>query len=89
MAQVIVRNIEDDVKMAIKQRASLHGWSMEEEVRYILRQAVNDESAVTGQLGSRIAARFADVGLDEPLTGCMGMCLMVCPFTTRLIWPRF
>mgnify|MGYP001175563580 CR=1 FL=1 len=72
MAQVIVRNIEDDVKVALKKRASLHGWSMEEEVRYILRRAVNDESAVTGQLGSRIAARFADVGLAEPLPELSG-----------------
>ena len=45
---------------------------MEEEVRYILRRAVNDESAVTGQLGSRIAARFADVGLAEPLPELRG-----------------
>ena len=67
MAQVIVRNLENDVKVALKQRANLHGWSMEEEVRSILRRAVNDESNATSKLGSRIVARFADVGLDEPL----------------------
>lgn len=72
MAQVIVRNLEDDVKAALKQRASRHGWSMEEEVRYILRRAVNDESGTTGKLGSRIAARFADVGLAEPLPELRG-----------------
>ena len=72
MAQVIVRNLEDDVKAALKQRASRHGWSMEEEVRYILRRAVNDESGTTSKLGSRIAARFADVGLAEPLPELRG-----------------
>jgi plasmid stability protein len=42
MAQVIVRNLEDDVKAVLKRRAKQHGWSMEEEVRQILRRAVND-----------------------------------------------
>lgn len=67
MAQVIVRNIEDDVKSGLKQRASQHGWSMEEEVRQILRRAVSEESQVRPKLGSRIAARFAGVGISEPL----------------------
>jgi plasmid stability protein len=67
MAQVIVRNIEDDVKTALKQRASQHGWSMEEEVRQILRRAVREKNQVRPKLGSRIAARFAGAGIDEPL----------------------
>jgi len=67
MAQVIVRNIEDEVKAGLKQRASRHGWSMEEEVRQILRRAVNEEGQVRPRLGSRIAARFAGAGLTEPL----------------------
>ena len=68
MAQVIVRNIDDDVKAGLKQRASQHGWSMEEEVRQILRRAVNEKTETRTKLGSRIAARFAGAGLDEPLT---------------------
>ena len=67
MAQVIVRNIEDVVKAGLKQRASLHGWSMEEEVRQILRRAVSEEAQARPKLGSRIAARFAGAGLTEPL----------------------
>ncbi|MBU0500800.1 MAG: toxin-antitoxin system [Gammaproteobacteria bacterium] len=67
MAQVIVRNLENDVKTVLKQRASQHGWSMEEEVRQILRRVVNEEQIASAKLGSRIASRFADVGLDEPL----------------------
>lgn len=65
MAQVIVRNLEDDVKAVLKRRAKQHGWSMEEEVRQILRRAVNEEPTGSAQLGLRIAARFADVCLVE------------------------
>jgi len=67
MAQVIVRNLDSNLKDALKQRAIQHGWSMEEEVRQILRRAVNEEPATAAKLGSRIAARFADIGLVTPL----------------------
>jgi len=72
MAQVIVRNIEDDVKAGLKQRASQHGWSMEEEVRQILRRAVSEKNQMRPKLGSRIAARFAGVGINEPLPELRG-----------------
>jgi plasmid stability protein len=72
MAQVIVRNIDDDVKAGLKQRASQHGWSMEEEVRQILRRAVNEKAQTRTKLGSRIAARFAGAGLDEALPELRG-----------------
>ena len=67
MAQVIVRNIEDDVKAGLKARATQHGWSMEEEVRQILRRAVSEEAQARPRLGSRIASRFAEVGLTDVL----------------------
>jgi len=67
MAQMIVRNIEEDVKVGLKARASQHGWSMEEEVRQILRAAVQAPESARIKLGSRIAARFAGEGLVEPL----------------------
>ena len=72
MAQVIVRNLEDEVKAALKQRASQHGWSMEEEIRDILRRAICEPIRPSSALGSRIAARFADVGLSEPLPELRG-----------------
>ena len=72
MAQVIVRNLEEDVKAVLKQRAIRHGWSMEEEVRQILRRAVSDEGRARPKLGSLIAARFADTGLTEPLPELRG-----------------
>ncbi|MEX2497743.1 MAG: hypothetical protein WD397_02560 [Wenzhouxiangellaceae bacterium] len=40
---------------------------MEEEVRQILRRAVNEQPEAGSELGTRIAARFADARLDEPL----------------------
>ncbi len=39
MAQVIVRNIEDDVIERLKLKAELHGRSLEQELREILRAA--------------------------------------------------
>jgi plasmid stability protein len=67
MAQFTVRNLEEDVKTRLKRRAARHGRSMEEEVRQILRNAVREEDRPEPRLGSRIAARFTGVGLDEDL----------------------
>lgn len=74
MAQFTVRNIEEDVKIGLKQRAALHGTSMEAEVRMILRNAVKaaPASQVTLGFGSRVAARFAKLGLTEPLPELRG-----------------
>ena len=67
MAQILVRQIEDDVKAKLQQRARRHGRSTEEEVREILRNSVRDEQSEPTLLGSRIAARFARVGLTEDI----------------------
>jgi plasmid stability protein len=67
MAQVVVRNVGDDVKAQLKQRAVQHGWSMEEEVRQILRKAVAEAGLTPVKLGSRVAARFAGAGLSGEL----------------------
>ena len=42
IAQLVVRNLEQDVKARLQKRAKNHGRSMEEEVRDILRDAVKD-----------------------------------------------
>lgn len=65
MAQLVVRNLDDDVKAKLQQRARRHGRSTEEEVRDILRNAVREEGAPRAPLGSRLRARFARIGLDE------------------------
>jgi plasmid stability protein len=63
MAQLLVRNLDDDVKAKLRVRAAEHGRSMEEEVRAILRQAVEERKQSSHGLGTRIAARFASSGL--------------------------
>jgi plasmid stability protein len=73
MAQFTVRNIEDDIKDRLKQRAARNGTSLEAEVRNILRvAALGDEPATGPGLGSRIAARFSKVGLRTPLPELKG-----------------
>jgi plasmid stability protein len=72
MAQVIVRNLEDAVKRKLQRRAARHGHSMEEEIRDILRNAVKDEGRPERGLGSAIAARFKDIGLEEEIPELRG-----------------
>ncbi len=40
MANITIRNLEDDVRTRLRVRAAGNGHSMEEEVRQILRKAV-------------------------------------------------
>lgn len=40
MRQLILRNLEDDLVLKLKQRAAAHGVSAEEEHRRILRRAL-------------------------------------------------
>lgn len=72
MAQIIVRDLEDDVKARLKRLADRHGRSMEEEVRDILRNAAKAENRPLPKLGSRIAARFAKTGLTVDLPELRG-----------------
>ena len=64
MAQLVVRNVEDSVKARLQRRARRNGRSMEEEVRDILRNAVNEPKSPASRLGSRIAALFKGKGLN-------------------------
>jgi plasmid stability protein len=45
---------------------------MEEEIRHILRDAVKEQNQRVIKLGSRIAARFARVGLTTELPELRG-----------------
>ena len=65
MAQIIVRDIEDDVKDRLQRRAARHGRSMEAEVRDILRDAVKRDQQPTSGLGTEIAELFTGIGLKE------------------------
>jgi len=72
VAQLLVRQIDDDVKAALQRRAKAHGRSTEEEVREILRDAVRSDQARPVRLGSAIAARFQKVGLAEDIPELRG-----------------
>ena len=63
MAQILVRNLEDQVKGRLQDRAKRHGRSMEEEAREILRDALRDENAPKLGLGSEIVAMFSGQGI--------------------------
>ncbi|MEB3033853.1 FitA-like ribbon-helix-helix domain-containing protein [[Mycobacterium] nativiensis] len=67
MAQILIRQLDDDVKQKLVLRARRHGRSTEEEVREILRNAVRDADDPPARLGSRISSRFAKIGLDEEI----------------------
>jgi plasmid stability protein len=64
MAQLLVRNIEDDVKERLKERARRYNMSLEELVRDILRDAAVDRGKER-KLGSEIAALFRGKGFKE------------------------
>lgn len=64
MAQLVVRNLEESVKLRLQRRAKRHGHSMEEEVRDILRNAANERDEPSRGLGSDIASLFAGKGYN-------------------------
>ena len=67
MAQLIVRNVPQDVKDRLKAIAERHGVSMEAEVRAILERASQASESEAVGLGTTISARFAQIGLEEPI----------------------
>ena len=67
MAQFMVRHLEDDIAEKLKKRAKRHARSMEDEVRHILRSAVQDGPQRARRLGSLISERFQRTGLTTDL----------------------
>ena len=67
MAQLVVRNLDDDVKAKLQQRARRYGRSTEEEVREILRNAVRNEPRKAEPLGKHLRALFGDIGLEKDI----------------------
>ena len=72
MAQLVVRNIEADVKLRLRRRARRHHRSMEEEVRDILRNAAGEKDAARGRLGTAIASLFKNIGLKAEIPELRG-----------------
>jgi plasmid stability protein len=75
MAQILVRNMEDRLKSRLQRRAKRNGRSMEAEAREILRDALREEEAPKGGLGTEMVALFSGSGvyLDEPIAEIRGM----------------
>lgn len=71
MASLTIRELDDQVKSALRVRAARNGRSMEEEARQILRDAVS-RSEDTGDLAAAVQRRFArhgGVDLELPERG--------------------
>ena len=69
MASITIRNLDDDVKTRLRQRAAGNGRSMEEEARLILAHAVEREAVPAKGLGTaihRLFKPFGGVELDIP-----------------------
>lgn len=61
MATLTIRNIEDDIKSMLRLNAARHGWSMEEEVRKVLRQACRTPVSHNYTLATRNVRDFAAI----------------------------
>jgi plasmid stability protein len=69
MASMTIRNIDDDLKARLRIQAAVHGRSMEDEARAILRAALSVEPVRARSLVEAIRARIEPLGgieLDLP-----------------------
>lgn len=62
MASITIRNLDDTLKSRLRVQAAVHGRSMEDEARDILRSALNREPTRRGSLAASIRAKFAPLG---------------------------
>jgi plasmid stability protein len=67
MTGITIRNLDEPLKRRLRVRAAMHGRSMEDEARSILRGVLNEEPAGTANLAAAIRGRFAPLGgVDLP-----------------------
>jgi antitoxin FitA len=64
MANLTIRNLDDELKSLLRQQAARHGCSMEQEARDILRRAVQTQPTGTG-FAQRIHRRFAGLKAED------------------------
>lgn len=64
MATLTIRNLDDELKSLLRQRAARHGCSMEQEARNILSRAVQPQLAGT-DFALKIHKRFASLKVEE------------------------
>ena len=80
MAQFVVRNLEAETAAKLKRRAKRNARSMEDEVRHILRTAVQQRAEPPQKLGTRIAQRFRRSGLSTDLPELRGVTAIAADF---------
>ena len=76
----MVRNIEDGIKLWLQRRAKRHGWTLEEEVRDILRDAAKEEATPVRGLETGIAALFRKNDLEMDIPELCGHGIKPAPF---------
>lgn len=64
MAQVLIRNIDDDTLEALRARAKLRGVSLEQELRDIVRAAAPLSATEKVEISRRLRQRFAHEDFD-------------------------
>ncbi len=62
MASITIRNLDDSLKSRLRVQAAVHGRSMEDEARDILRSALNREPQGPKALGTAIHELFKPFG---------------------------
>jgi antitoxin FitA len=62
MASITIRKLEQTTKRKLKIRAAMHGWSMEQEAREILKNALRPARQRPVNLAEAIRRRFAPLG---------------------------
>ena len=65
MATLTIRNLDDETRRLLRERAARHDRSMEEEVRQILRSVVQPPALAEEPLGSRLV-RLSRPGVELP-----------------------
>ena len=64
MSSLTIRNLDESLKGHLRQQAARHGCSMEQEVRDILRRAV-EMPASGADFAKKIHERFAKLEVEE------------------------
>jgi plasmid stability protein len=62
VASITIRNLDDSLKSRLRVQAAVHGRSMEDEARDILRSSLNQEPQGPKHLGTAINALFKPFG---------------------------
>ena len=66
MAQLLIRNLPDDVKERLRRRAEQHGRSLEAEARDILEHAATSTSRGEDEgWGTRLARKITEIGVTK------------------------